>query len=195
MEILENYVYKWIILVLGKSNQLSGKQIYEEAKKEKECSKLALPTSLSSYYEYLGELEKEDFVRQVAEKRIRGTVAKFYSLTQKGKDAFPEIQDTFVIDEMIPAFIDSKRACSECNPTKIEQCWSIYAKDLEVILRDMQDIFPKSRLRPLSEVKQEFETPYNLREFIFWLQMLKVPKKRLNKKYATQMKQLGLEIT
>ena len=33
MEVPEHYGHKWIILVLGKHDRLSGKQIYEEAKK------------------------------------------------------------------------------------------------------------------------------------------------------------------
>src|SRR3972149_6876561 len=106
MEVPENCVHRWIILVLGKHDRLSGKQIYEEAKKEKECSKLVLPTYGASYYKYLTEIEKSGFIRQVEEKRVRGTLERFYSLTQKGKDAFSEIRDTFPIEDMIPSFIE-----------------------------------------------------------------------------------------
>jgi len=45
--------------------RLSGKQIYEEAKKERECSKLVLPVHGASYYGYLNEIEKGGFIKQI----------------------------------------------------------------------------------------------------------------------------------
>jgi DNA-binding PadR family transcriptional regulator len=194
MEVPEKYAHKWIILVLGKHDRLSGKQIYEEAKKEKECSKLVLPTYGASYYKYLAEIEKSGFIRQVEEKRVRGTLERFYSLTQKGIDAFSEIRDTFPIEDMIPSFIE-QHLCPDCEAVQVEECWGIKSKDLEVVLRDMHDAFPKSHSVPLNLLKQEFKTPGHLQEFTFWLLMLKLPKKRLKDKFANQMKQLGLEIT
>jgi len=143
----------------------------------------------------LAELEKSGFVKQVDEKRVRGTLARFYALTQKGNYAFSEIRDTFVIEDLTPSFIEIQQACLGCDPEKVEECWNIYAKDLEVVLRDMHDTFPKSHLKPLSVLKQEFKTPGSLNEFIFWLRMLKLPKKRLKDKFTNQMKQLDLEIT
>ena len=195
MEVPEHYGHKWIILVLGKHDRLSGKQIYEEVKKEKECSKLVLPTYGASYYKYLAEIEKSGFIRQVEEKRVRGTLERFYSLTQKGKNAFSEIRDTFVIEDTIPSFIEIQRSCIKCDPAKVEECWNIYSKELEVVFRDIHDVYPKSHSGPLSLLKQEFKTPGHLREFTFWLLMLKLPKKRLEDKFANQMKRLGLEIT
>jgi DNA-binding PadR family transcriptional regulator len=194
MAVPEKYAHKWIILVLGKHDRLSGKQIYEEAKKERECSKLVLPVFGASYYGYLNEIEKGGFITQVEEKRVRGTLERFYSLTQKGRDAFNEICDTFPIEDMIPLFVESQ-LCIDCETVQLDRCWNIKSKDLEVVLREMHDAFPKSHSTSLNSLKQEFKTPANLEEFIFWLQMLKLPKKRLNDKYATQMKQLGLEIT
>ena len=196
MEVPENCVHRWIILVLGKHDRLSGKQIYEEVKKETECSKLILPKYRSSYYEHLTEIEKNGFIKKVDEKRVRGTLERFYSLTQKGNDVFNVIRDTFVIEDITPSsFIEIQRSCIKCSPVKVEECWNIYGKDLEVVLRDIHDIYPKSHSGPPSLLKQEFKTPGHLREFTFWLLMLKLPKKRLEDKFANQMKQLGLEIT
>lgn len=192
MDVPEKYAKKWIILVLGKHDRLSGKQIYDEVKKEKECSKLILPKYGASYYKYLAEIEKDGFIKQVEERRVRGTLERFYSLTQKGKDAFSEIRDTFPIEDMIP--FAEQDLCQDCDANQIEKCWDINSKDLEVVLRDMRDVFPKSHPIRLDLLKQEFKTPGCLREFIFWLLMLKLPKKRLEKKFANQMKQLGLEM-
>lgn len=193
MEVPEHYAQKWIILVLGKHERLSGKQIYEEVKKETECSKLVLPKYVSSYYDYLKEIEKNGFVKQVDEKRVRGTLERFYSLTQKGKTAFSQIRDVFVIEDMIPSFIDLQHSCLECKQTEVEKCWSIYSKDLEVLLRDIKDAFPKAHSEPLKFLKQEFNNPGELREFIFWLRMLKLPKKRLQDRFAAQMERMGLK--
>lgn len=193
MEVPEHYAQKWIILVLGKHERLSGKQIYKEAKKETECSKLVLPKYVSSYYDHLKEIEKNGFVKQVDEKRVRGTLERFYSLTQKGKKAFNVIRDVFVIEDMIPSFVDLQHLCSECKEADVERCWDIYSKDLEVVLRDTKDAFPKSHSEPVNLLKQEFRNPRELREFIFWLRMLKLPKKRLQDRFSTQMERLGLK--
>lgn len=192
MQIPKHYVHKLIILILGKHGKLSGKQIYEEAKKERECSKLVLPKYVSSYYEYLKKIEKKGFIKQVDEKRVRGTLERFYSLTQKGKEAFNEIRDMFIISQIMPSFVELQHSCSTCKQAKVEECWNIYGKDLEIILGDMKDVFPRSRSQPTSFLKQEFKTPGHLQEFIFWLRMLKLPKKRLEEKFASQMDRLGL---
>lgn len=119
---------------------------------------------------------------------------RFYSLTQKGNNAFNEIKDTFVIEDVTPSFIEIQQLCLECDSEEVERCWNIYGKDLEVVLRDMHDTFPKARSGSLDLLKQEFKTPAHLREFIYWLRMLKLPKKCLEHKFANQMKRLSLEI-
>jgi DNA-binding PadR family transcriptional regulator len=193
MEIPDKFVQQWIIIVMGKRDKLSGKQIYSEVKKEKECSKTLLPIYPSAYYESLVKLENEGFVEQIGSKPVRGTVEKFYTLTHKGKKAFNEIRDTFVIQDIL-SFAENQESCLECESKRIEKCWRIFAKDLEITLRDMPSFFPSFHLKPPSDLKQEFITPNNLREFIFWLKMLKLPRKRLKEKFETQLSQLGLTI-
>jgi len=193
MKIPDNIVQQWIIVVMGKRDKLSGKQIYSEVKKEKECSKTLLPTYPSAYYESLTKLENEGFVEQVGSKQARGAVEKFYALTQKGKKTFNEIRDTFIIQD-IPPFAKIQQLCLKCDPKRVEECWLVFAKDLDITLKDMKDVFSTFRLQSLSDLKQNFGTPNNLREFIFWLKMLKLPKKRLKEKFENQLKQLGLTI-
>lgn len=195
MQIPKHYVHKWVILVLGKHGRLSGKQIYEESRKENECSKLILPKYESSYYGYLRKIEEKGLIEQVDERRVRGTLERFYSLTQKGKKVFNELLDLFVIENMTPAdFLEMQSECSTCEQDNVEKCWEIYVKDLEVTLNGMKDVFPKFRLQPLNLLKQEFKTPGHLQEFIFWLHMLKLPKRRLKDKFADQMNRLGLTL-
>jgi hypothetical protein len=138
------------------------------------------------------KLENERFVEK-GSKPVRGTVEKFYALTQKGKKTFSEIRDTFVIQDIL-SFAENQQSCLECDTKRVEKCWRIFAKDLEITLKDMHDIFSTFRLQPLSVLRQEFVTPNNLREFIFGLNMLKLPRKRLKEKFETQFKQLGLTI-
>ena len=193
MEIPDSIVQQWIIIVIGKRDKLSGKQIHLESKKEKECSKTLLPTYPSAYYESLTKLENEGFVEQVGSKQARGAVEKFYALTQKGKKTFNEIRDTFIIQD-IPPFAEIQQLCLKCDSKTVEECWLIFAKDLDITLKDMKDVFSTFRLQSLPDLKKNFGTPNNLREFIFWLKMLKLPKKRLKEKFESQLKQLGLTI-
>jgi DNA-binding PadR family transcriptional regulator len=145
MVIPDNYVQQWMIIVMGKRAKLSGKQIYLEVKKEKECSKTLLPKYQSAYYESLVKLESEGFVEQVGSKPVRGTVEKFFALTKKGKKAFSEIRDIFVIQDIL-SFAEDQHLCLECDLKRVEKCWRIFAKDLEITLKDMRDIFSTFRL-------------------------------------------------
>jgi DNA-binding PadR family transcriptional regulator len=193
MQIPKHYVDKWIIVLLGKHRILSGKRLIELAKKETECSKKVLPKVESSFYERLRKIEKEGFVELVEEKRIRGTLERFYSLTPKGKNAFDELYDLFKIDEMVPDFLAQQQICPTCNEETVRDCWEIYSKDLDIALQDIPAVRRESqRIQP--PLKEEFKTPGDLHEFVFWLQMLKLPRNRLKKKFADQLKRWGLEI-
>lgn len=192
MRIPEGRIDQIVILILGRHDKLSGKQIYKEAKKEKECSILALPKYASSFYEALKRIQEQGFIEQVDEKRVRGTPERFYSLTEKGKKALDELRDLFLILELLPDFQQMQSMCWKCKPKEVENCWKIFSKDLEIAIRDMRDIFPKSQLRGPDFLKQEFKTPGHLREFIFWLWMLKLPKKRLEEEFAEQSRAMHL---
>lgn len=192
MQIPERTIDQIVITILGKHDKLSGKKIFEEAKKEKECSVLLLPKYESSIYGALKRIEEQGFIEKVDEKRVRGTLERFYSLTQKGKKIFDKLHDVFLIVELLPDFWEMRSICLKCKQKEVEDCWKIFAKDLEIAVRDMKDIFPKSQSRGSNFLKQEFKTPGHLREFIFWLRMLKLPKKRLKDEFADQMRTLRL---
>jgi len=184
----KSFIHQIVIILLGKHGKLSGKQIYKEARKEKECSILVLPKYSSSIYKALKTVEEQGFIEQVDEKRVRGTLERFYSLTQKGKKAFNELLDVFPIVELLPDFLEMRSACLKCKPDQVEDCWKIFSKNLEIAISDVKDIFPNSQPRAANYLKQVFKTPGHLREFIFWLKMLKLPKKRLEEYFADQMR-------
>ena len=69
MQIPERTIDQIVIIILGKHDKLSGKKIFEETKKEKECSVLLLPKYESSIYGALKRIEEQGFIEKVDEKR------------------------------------------------------------------------------------------------------------------------------
>lgn len=175
-----------VLFVLGKRGRLSGDKIYKASKKDpllrEDCSGRR-PESPSSIYRSIRKLVEKGYLEEVGERRVKGTLERFYSLSKQGQEIYPGIRDQFHILEFVPDFDAMSRACLKCEASIVEDCWKEYHASFNAIAKTV----------PLPTLKEHFRTPNDLAEFTYWLNMLSVPKKRLTEKFESQIRVLGLE--
>ena len=179
-----------VLFLLGKKGKLSGNKIYEEAKKEADCSGRR-PEHKSSIYRSIKKLVEKGYLEEVEKREVRGTLEKFYSLTKRGQKKYPGIRDQFHIWELVPDFDATSQKCLKCEASDVEDCWEICHEILEAVARR---VLKKSYVSfKLSLLKKHFKTPGELTEFTYWLNMLLVPRKTLREKFESQIQVLGLD--
>jgi len=177
-----------VLFVLGKKEKLSGSKIYEESKKHIECFGRR-PEHKASIYPSIQKLMKEGYLKKVGEKRVRGTLERFYSLSERGQSAYSLVRETILVWEDVPDFRSSE--CYRCEDSLVEDCWEFFSEKLEAVV---QRVFrrPNVVFEP-SMLKTLFKSVGRLQEFIYWLNMLTAPKKIMTERFQSQIRALGLE--
>lgn len=175
-----------VIFLLGKYSKLSGKEIFEKSKKERECLEFA-PKHSSTIYEAIVRLSKNGYIKKVEEKEVRGTLEKFWSLTSLGQKKYPEIRYALPIIDFIPDF--ERFPCRECKERDVEECWDSWFNELDEISRKQF----KKTLRYERKRLKELLDNQALIELVYWLRMLEIPEKILKDKFKLIMEILQLE--
>lgn len=165
-----------VIFLLGKYSKLSGKEIFEKSKKERECLEFA-PKHSSTIYEAIVRLSKNGYIKKVEEKEVRGTLEKFWSLTSLGQKRYLKIRYALPIIDLIPDF--ERFPCRECKKRDVEECWDSWFNELNEISRKQF----KKTLRYERKKLKELLDNQALIELVYWLRMLEIPEKILKDKF------------